>query len=184
MPPTTNIPLASGSFLISPNVGLMIWTIVVFAISMYSLRRAVFPRINQVLDQRAETIDSEIDAAQRTREEAEKLLASYRERLKEARGQAEEIVERARKAGDVHQKEAVEAARAERERLLEQTRRDIEAETSRAIDQIRREVADLTVLATEKLTRKTLTDTDQRRLVQEALDELDFGALSTASGGD
>ena len=63
---------------------------------------------------------------------------------------------------------------------MEQTRRDIEAETRRAIDEIRREVADLTVMATEKVTRKTLTEEDQRRLVEEALSELDFSALSAA----
>ena len=89
--------------------------------------------------------------------------------MAEARSQADEIVTRARQAGDAHQKEAVEAARAERERLIEQTRRDVEAETRRAIDEIRREVADLTVLATEKVTRKTLTDADQKRLVEDAL---------------
>jgi F-type H+-transporting ATPase subunit b len=62
-----------------------------------------------------------------------------------------------------------------------QTRRDIEAETRRAIQQIRAEVADLTVLATEKVTRKSLTPEDQRRLVDEALSELDFDRL-TADG--
>jgi F-type H+-transporting ATPase subunit b len=61
---------------------------------------------------------------------------------------------------------------------MEQTRRDIEAETARAIHQIRREVADLTVLATEKVTRKTLTEEDQQRLVEEALSELDFSVLA------
>jgi len=65
-----------------------------------------------------------------------------------------------------------------REELLAQARRDIEAETRRAIQEIRAEVADLTVLATEKVTRKTLTAEDQRRLVEEALKELDFAALS------
>ena len=65
-----------------------------------------------------------------------------------------------------------------REELLEQTRRDIEAETHRAIQEIRKEVADLTVLATEKVTRKALDDADQRRLVEEALSELDFSALA------
>jgi F-type H+-transporting ATPase subunit b len=180
-----HIPVASsGSFLISPNVGLMIWTLVVFAISLYILRKAVFPRIGDALDKRAQTIDSEIDAATRTREQADELLDEYRERLKEARTQADEIISRARKAGEVHERQAVESARTERERLLEQARRDIEAETSRAIDQIRREVADLTVMATEKLTRKTLTDDDQRRLVEEALGELDFSALSAGAGGD
>jgi F-type H+-transporting ATPase subunit b len=65
--------------------------------------------------------------------------------------------------------------------MMEQTRRDIETETRRAIQEIRREVADLTVMATEKVTRKTLTDEDQRRLVEDALSELDFSALSLES---
>jgi F-type H+-transporting ATPase subunit b len=63
--------------------------------------------------------------------------------------------------------------------MMEQTRRDIEAETRRAIQQIRAEVADLTVLATEKVTRKSLDSGDQRRLVEEALSELDFAALAS-----
>jgi F-type H+-transporting ATPase subunit b len=61
---------------------------------------------------------------------------------------------------------------------MEQTRREIELETRRSIDEIRHEVAELTVLATEKVTRKVLTEDDQRRLVQEALSEVDFSALA------
>jgi F-type H+-transporting ATPase subunit b len=60
---------------------------------------------------------------------------------------------------------------------MEQTRRDIEAETRRAIQEIRSEVADLTILATEKVTRKALDADDQKRLVEEALGELDFSSL-------
>ena len=62
---------------------------------------------------------------------------------------------------------------------MAQTRRDIEQETRRAIQQIRAEVADLTVLATEKVTRKTLDSDDQKRLVEQALAELDFAALAS-----
>ena len=174
-----SVPIAaSGSFLITPNVGLMIWTLVVFAISLVILWKAVFPRIGEALDKRARTIEDSIDAADQMKREADELLASYRERLHEARQQADEIISRARQAGEAHQQEATAAARSERERLLEQTRRDVEAETRRAIDQIRREVADLTVMATEKVTRKTLTDADHQRLVEDALSELDFSALA------
>ena len=67
--------------------------------------------------------------------------------------------------------------------MLEQTRRDIEAETRRAIQEIRREVADLTVMATEKVTRKTLTEDDQRRLIDDALSELDFSSLAADGEG-
>ena len=179
MPIAAHIPIASsGSFLITPNVGLMIWVLVVFGVVFAVLRRWVFPLIGQALDTRAQAISGEIDAAEKLRTDADAVLAEYRERLAQARTQADEIVSRARAAGEAHQKEAVESARAERERLLEQTRRDVEAETRRAIDAIRSEVAALTVLATEKVTRKTLTDDDHKRLVEDALRELDFSALS------
>jgi F-type H+-transporting ATPase subunit b len=171
---------SSGSFLITPNVGLMVWTLLLFAISMYVLAKLAFPRISEALDKRQHAIEESIDHAERIRHEADDVLEEYRERLHEARKQAEEIIARSRKAAEVHEREALEEAKATREQLLEQTRRDIDSETRRAISEIRREVADLTVLATEKVTRKTLNDDDQRRLVEDALSELDFSALSAA----
>src|SRR5437016_1843158 len=140
---------SSGSFLITPNVGLMIWTLLLFGISMYILAKVAFPRISEALDRRQHAIEESIDHADQMRKEADDLLADYRERLKEARGQADGIIERARKAAEAHEREAKEVATEERERLLEQTRREIETETRRAIQDIRSEVADLTVLATE-----------------------------------
>jgi F-type H+-transporting ATPase subunit b len=168
----------SGSFLVSPDVGLMIWTLVVFGLSMYILGKFAFPRIAEALDKRQQAIEESIDYAEDTRKQADELLAEYRARLAEARNQADEIVARAKKSADVHERESVEHSKQARDEMLEQTRRDIEAETRRAIQEIRREVADLTVQATEKVTRKSLDDADQRRLVEEALNELDFSALS------
>jgi F-type H+-transporting ATPase subunit b len=169
---------SGGSFLVSPDVGLMIWTLVVFGLSMYLLAKVAFPRIAEALDRRQKAIEDSIDAAEHTRAEAEKILSEYRERLAEARGQADEIVARARKTGEAAENEILAEARSKREEMMEQTRRDIEAETRRAIQEIRAEVADLTVLATEKVARKSLTDEDQKRLVEEALSELDFASLS------
>jgi len=85
---------------------------------------------------------------------------------------------RARKAAETAENEATAAGREKRDELVAQAQRDIEAETRRSLDSIRREVADLTVLATEKVTRKTLSEEDQKRLVEEALGEVDFSALS------
>jgi F-type H+-transporting ATPase subunit b len=169
---------SSGNFLVSPNVGLMIWTLLVFGVSMWLLWRFAFPRISQALDRRQRAIEESIDTAERTRREADELLSEYRERLAEAREQADEIVARARRTGESAEQEIIGAARSRREELMEQTRREIEVETRRAIQQIRAEVADLTVMATEKVTRKTLDEADHRRLVDEALSELDFAALS------
>jgi F-type H+-transporting ATPase subunit b len=171
---------SSGNFLVSPNVGVMIWTLIAFLVAMVLLAKLAFPRITEVLDRRQRAIEESIETAQRTRAEAEQLLEEYRERLREAREQADAIVTRARQTAEAQERRALEEARARREELLEQTRRDIEAETRRAIAEIRAEVAELTIIATEKVTRKTLDTADQKRLVEEALSELDFSALAPA----
>lgn len=158
--------------------GLMIWTLLAFLVALFLLKRYAWPQITRILDQRQHQIEESIDAAERTRQEADELLAEYRQRLTDARAQADEIVAKAERAGEVAEREGLEAAKVKREELLEQTRRDIQGETARAIQEIRREVADLTVQATEKVTKKTLSADDQKRLVEEALSELDFSALS------
>jgi F-type H+-transporting ATPase subunit b len=155
----------------------MIWLLIAFTITLLILRKYAFPAISDALEKRQRMIEESIETARRTKEEADGLLAEYRERLKEARVQAEEIVTRARKAAEQHERESFDEAKGKREELMEQTRRDIEAETRRAIQEIRNEVAGLTILATEKVTKKALTEDDHRRLVEEALRELDFTSL-------
>src|SRR3954453_6887566 len=164
--------------LVDPVIGVMIWTLVVFGIVMLILWKIVFPRITEPLDNRHHMTEEYIHAAERTRHEADELLREYRERLSDARGQADDIVARARRTAEGAEAETLAEARTKREEMMEQTRRDIEAETRRAIQQIRAEVADLTVLATEKVTRKSLDSADQKRLVEEALAELDFASLA------
>jgi len=178
------LPIAaeeSSNFLVSPDVGLMVWTLLAFAVAIFILAKYAFPPISAALDKRQKMIEDSIDHAQQQREESDRLLAEYRERLKDARTQAEEIVERARASAATTHQEAVAAGKETREELLAQAKKDIEGETRKAIQDIRNEVADLTILATEKVTRKTLTEADQQRLVEEALGELDF---STLSGGE
>ena len=185
---------SGGSFLVSPNLGLMIWTLLVFGITMYVLSKVAFPRIQEALDKRANAIRESIDEAEKTRKEADEILAEYRARLKEAREQADEIVARARRTAETATAEAAQEGRQKREELLAAARRDIEAETRRSLERIRKEVADLTVLTTEKVTRKTLDPDDQKRLIEEALGEVDFSSLggngevshaaSTSEGGE
>ncbi len=175
------VAASEGSFLIKPGVGLMIWTLVVFFVTFLLLKRIAFPAISKALDKRQQAIEESIDTAERTREEADKLLAEYRERLKEAREQADEIVQRARQAAETHESESKEHGQALIAEAQQRAEREIAAATERALSDLRREVADLTVTATEKVTRKTLTEADQRRLVDEALAELDFSTISAGS---
>lgn len=171
-----------GSFLVSPNVGLMLWTLIAFGVSMLILKKFAFPAIGDALDKRAATIDESLNAAVRTKEEAEELLEEYRARLKEAREQAEDIVARSRKAADTTLEEAKSAAKEYGEEQRAATLKEIEAAKQLALDDIRKEVADLTVIATEKVTRKSLDDADHRRLIEEALSEVDFSSLAGSEG--
>ena len=173
---------SGGSFLVSPALGLMIWTLVLFGFTMWVLSKVALPRIGEALERRANAIRDSIEAAEKQRQEADQLLNEYRERLKEAREQAEDIVARARKAADAAAAEAVSEGKEKREELVAAARRDIEIETRRSLERIRKEVADLTVLATEKVTRKALDSKDHQRLIEEALAEVDFSALAGNGG--
>jgi F-type H+-transporting ATPase subunit b len=167
-----------GNFLVSPELGLMIWALLAFGATLFLLNKLAFPRIAEALDRRRRAIEESIEAANRAKQEADELLDEYRARLREAREQAEDIVVRARKAADNLAEETKAEASKQREELLAAARRDIEHETRRALDELRKEVADLTVTATEKITRKSLNEEDHRRLIEEALAEVDFKELA------
>jgi F-type H+-transporting ATPase subunit b len=181
IPSGAGVIASSGGFLIEPGIGLMVWTLLVFAATMFLLSRLAFPRISEALGRRQKAIEESIDTAERTRAEADQILAEYRERLKEARAQADEIVQRARQAAEAHEHEAKDRGQEMLADAAKRAERDIETATRRALEDIRREVADLTIMATEKVTRKTLSDSDQRRLVEEALSELDFSGLAAGA---
>jgi F-type H+-transporting ATPase subunit b len=179
IPSSAGVLASSGGFLIEPGIGLMVWTLLVFGATMFLLSKLAFPRISEALGRRQKAIEESIDTAERTRAEADQILSEYRERLKEARAQADEIVQRARHAAEAHEHEAKDRGQEMLAEAAKRAERDIEAATQRALQDIRREVADLTILATEKVTKKTLTEADQRRLVEEALSELDFSGIAS-----
>ena len=161
----------------------MLWTLIAFGVTLWLLSKFAFPRIQEALDKRQRAIEESIEASERAKTEADELLARVpRAAARGAQAGRGDRGPRAAVRPRRAERESLEAARQQREELLEQTRRDVEAETRRAIQEIRNEVADLTVLATEKVTRKSLTGEDQRRLVEEALGELDFTALSARNG--
>lgn len=167
-----------GSFLVSPSLGLMIWTLLAFGLTLFILNKLAFPRIAEALDKRRKAIDSTIDAAERTRREADVLLREYRARLIAAREQADDIVARARRAADVLDEQARQQAHRERDLMLQVSQLEIQAEMRRALDELREDVANMTVTATEHVTRKSLTPDDHRRLIEDALHEVDFSGLA------
>jgi F-type H+-transporting ATPase subunit b len=163
--------------LIQVTPGLMIWTIVCFLIALFVLRKYAFGPIQKTIDERRDRIRQALEEADQARSEARDLLEEHRKLIGQARGEAEDILAEARQVGQAMQARVKEETEADRQRRLEETRRQIEAETRRALEQIRAEVADLSLIAAEKVTRKSLDDSDQRRLIDEAIGELDFSVL-------
>ncbi len=163
--------------LIQVTPGLMIWTIVCFLLTLFVLKRYAFGPIQRIIDERRERIRQSLDEADRAREEARKLLEEHRALIGRAKTDAEQILTEARRVAEASERRMREETEADRQRRLEETRRQIEAETSRALEQIRAEVADLSLLAATKVTGKSLDDADHRRLIEEAVGELDFSVL-------
>ena len=163
--------------LIEVRLGLMVWTIVCFAITFFVLKRYAFGPIQKLIDQRRDTIRQSLEDAENSRNEARQLLEEHRALIGQARGQAEEILADARRTADSQRQRVKDETEADRQRRLEETRRQIEAETQRALQQIRAEVAELTLTATAKVTGKVLDDADHRRLIEDAINDLDFSQL-------
>ena len=170
------MPVAANP-LIQVTPGLMIWTIVCFLITLFVLKRYAFGPIQKAIDERRERIRASLDEADRAREEARRLLEEHRALIGRAQTDAEEILSEARHVADANERRMRGELEEDRQRRLEDTRKQIEAETRRALEQIRLEVVDLSMLAATKVTRKSLDDADHKRLIEEAVGELDFSVL-------
>ena len=167
----------SSNDLIKVVPGLMIWTLIAFAITFFVLKKFAFGPIQKTIDDRRDRIRQAVEEADNARNEARELLEQNRAVLGQARSESADILAEARKVADAQIDRAKQEAETERQRRLEDTRKQIEAETRRALEQIRAEVADLSLIAAEKVTRKSLDDADHRRLIDEAIGELDFSAF-------
>jgi F-type H+-transporting ATPase subunit b len=170
------MPLAANP-LIEISTGLMIWTLLCFGITFFVLKRFAFGPVQKLIDERRKRIREALDEADNARAEARRLLEEHRQLMSQARGQAEEILSEARRVAQSQEQRMREELEADRQRRIEETTRQIAAETARALEQIRAEVAELTIMATEKVTGKVLDESDQRRLIDEAIGDLDFSVL-------
>ena len=173
------MPLAANA-LISVTPGLMIWTIVCFLIALWVLKRYAFGPIQKMIDERRERIRRSLEDAEEAREEARRLLEEHRSLIGQARSEGEQILAEARRVADAQRERVREETEADRHRRLEEIERQIQAETQRALGDIRAAVAELSLVAASKVTRKVLDSEDDRRLIDEAVSELDFTALEEA----
>jgi F-type H+-transporting ATPase subunit b len=168
-----------GGSLIDVVPGLMVWTVLTFAIVLFVLRRVAFGRIQRLIDERRERIREALDEADKAREEARQLRELTAKERDEARAERDRMLEESRRQGQEQLRRAREEAGADLERRLEENQRAIEAENRKLREEIRRDVVELTLLASEKVTRKSLDEDDQRRLIDETIAELDVKRIAS-----
>lgn len=159
-------------FEVSP--GLFIWSAITFIILILALWKVAYKPLMAMQKKRQAEIHDAIEGAERVKEEARVLLAEYKQQLADARVEAEEILERARKVGESTKAEIVSEAKAQAERTLEKAREQIERETRQALADIKQQVADLALAAAEKATSRSLTTEEDVRLIREALAEVEM----------
>ena len=167
-----------GNPLLEASPGLMIWTLVIFGITLFILKRYVFGPVGQAIEKRRSDIAQSIEEAERSRDEATALLEDYRTRLAEARREADALRDQGRKEGERQGQEIVSQAQAQRERILADAETQIFAEARSAASGLRDQVATLALLAAEKVSRRSLSDEDHRRLIEQAIDEADLSAVA------
>jgi len=163
--------------LISVVPGLMVWTIIAFGITFFVLRRFAFGPIQKLIDERRDRIREALDEADKARQEARELRELTKAEREEAKAERERILDESRRQGQAQFEQARAQADDDLKRRLEENKREIEAENRRMAEQIRRDVVELTLLATEKVTGKSLDAEDQRRLIDETIEEVDVKRL-------
>lgn len=166
--------------LLEVSPGLMIWTIVVFLLTLLILKKFVFGPVGEAIEKRRSSISASIEEAESSRDEAVRLLDEYKAKLAEARREADELREAGRREGERQKTEIVGQAQEQRERIVSDTQTQIDAQAQAAVAGIRDDVVVLALTAAEKVTRKSLSDDDHRALVEEALADADLSGLQKA----
>lgn len=151
------------------NGGDVLATLIIFLILMALLKKFAWGPLMGVMQQREELVASEIEAAENARKETAKALEEQKALLKEARTEAQAIIESAKKQGDVQREEIITAARTEANRLKESAVREIETEKEKAIAAVRDEVVSLSVLAASKVLGKEISEEDNSALIKETI---------------
>jgi F-type H+-transporting ATPase subunit b len=161
-----------GAALFNVNVGLTIWTIVIFLLLVLILGKFAWGPILSSAKAREDRIQQALDEAAQRQAEAVALLEQHRAQLADARRQAQEIVNEGKTAGERVRRDIEEKARTEGQSLLERAKSEIEREKESALDQIRKESVDLALAAAARLMNEKLDPEKDRRLVVSYLDEV------------
>lgn len=178
--PVLNLAVAvaqeeGGANLLSPNGGLMFWTIVIFVLLLVILSRFAFKPMLAAVEAREKSLQDALDTAKRDREEAQRVLAEHRAQLEAARGEAQKMIADGRATAEKLRNDLIEQTRAQQQEMMERARRDITTEKNNAIAELRREAVDLAIAGASKVIERNLDNDANRKLVENFLGSVSLG---------
>jgi len=165
--------------LVELRINLMFWTLIIFGILYFMLRRWAFPAILGAVEKREKALEDALASAKRDREEAQKLLENHHRQIEAARGEAQKLIAEGRAVAEKMRTDLLEQTRQEQQGLLERARREIETEKERAVAQLRREAVNLAIAGASKVIEENLDNTKNRQLVEGFLSSLPELSAST-----
>ena len=158
--------------MLTPNPGLIVWTIVTFILLVIILRKFAWKPLLEALNKREEHVRSSLERAEQAKTEAERILEENRKQLAQAESEAQRILSEGRALGDQLKNEMLEQANQQSRRMIDQAKHEIERDKEAALSQLRGEVADLAIKAAEKILDETLDETRHRKIVDASLKDL------------
>jgi F-type H+-transporting ATPase subunit b len=154
------------------NLGLLIWTLLIFGIVVAVLYKFAWPNILGAVEKREAHIRELLEGAERDRAEAARMADESRREREELRAQVQTVLAEARQQGEQVRAEIEAAANRERLDRAERAEREVAAAREAALDSVRREAVTIAMAAAEKLMRRSLDAEDNRRLVREFLGQV------------
>ena len=155
--------------LLSPDAGLMFWTIAIFVVLFAVLTKFAYPKILGAVEAREKALNDAISAAKRDREEASALLAEQQRQLAATRDEAQKLIAEGRAAGEKVRVHVIDQANTEQRQMLERAKMEIERERDRAIAELRREAVELAIRGAGKVLEKNVDDAANRKIVDDFL---------------
>lgn len=155
--------------LLEPNTGLMVWTLVIFLILLFILRRYAFKPLFAAVEAREKALEDAVEGARRDRAEAERYLEMQRAELDAARTEAQRIVADARTTGEKLRSDMLDQAKHQQQEMIEQARRMIEGEKQNAIADLQREAVELAIAGASRVIEQNLDSDSNRRIVESYL---------------
>lgn len=171
-----------GGGLMSLQINLMFWTLVIFGVLFFILKKWAFPAILSSVEAREKALEDAIEGAKRDRDAAAKLLAEHKAQIDGARSEAQKLIADGRAVAEKMRADLLEKTRTDQQELLERARRDIGIERDKAIAELRREAVDLAIAGAGKVIEENLDNDKNRKLVESFLSSLSSDVRRPTSG--